>query len=199
MVLSTVLLAGLAGCADRPNNLETYYDRPAGAATTSTPPPAAPGKPDAAAAAASSAQREIADEVTAAVLTKSDLAGEGVRPATERPESSACFNGVPAGDPRGASWTYSSGSSLIQQVTGYLDETATGVLDRVRCDGRALDLPLPSGAESVRGWCSGGTCTVLLAAGHVLSGLEVSATTSTRAEDAVKSLAPLAARKLPAT
>lgn len=199
VVLGAVVLTGLAGCADRPNDLETYYNRPADAVTTTTPPPApaAHGVADQAAAASSSAQQAIAEQVSAAVLTKSDLSSEGVRAATERAENGACFDSVPAGDPRGASWTYASGSSLTQQVTGYLDETATDVLSRVQCDGQKLSLPVPSGADAVRGWCASGTCTVLLAAGHVLSGLQVTATTTARASDAVKSLVPLAAEKLP--
>lgn len=201
LVLCAVLMTGLAGCADRPNNLETYYNQPGDVATTSASPsaPASNGTPDQAAAASSSAQQAIAEEVAAAVLTKDDLAGEGVRAATERPENGACFDSVPSGDPRGASWTYSSGSSLTQQVTGFLDESAADVLARVQCDGQKLSLAVPSGAESVRGWCLSGTCTVLLASGHVLSGLQVTATTTTRASDAIKSLAPLAAGKLPVT
>ncbi|WP_236793048.1 hypothetical protein [Amycolatopsis sp. GM8] len=202
MVLSVVLLAGLAGCADRPNDLETYYNTPGNsAATTSASPALAPSSsatPDPAVAASSSARHAIADEVAAAVLTKDDLASEGVRAAAERPDKGPCFNSVPAGDPRGASWTYTSGSTLIQQVTGYLDQNATDVLSRVQCDGQKLSFPLPAGADSARGWCANGTCTVLLATGHVLSGLQVTATTTTRASDAVKSLVPLAARKLPA-
>jgi hypothetical protein len=200
VVLSAVLLTGLAGCADRPNNLDTYYNTPGNAATASASPsvPSSNATPDQA-AAGNTAQRAIAEEVAAAVLTKTDLAGEGVHAATERAESGVCFDSVPSGDPRGASWTYSSGSSLIQQVTGYLDESATDVLGRVQCDGQKLSLSVPSGAEAVRGWCDSGTCTVLLAAGHVLSGLQVTATTTARALDAVKSLVPLAAGKLPVT
>lgn len=199
MVLSVVLLTGLAGCADRPNDLDTYYSKPGSATTTTSPAPAANATPDQAAVASSRAQQAIAAQVAAAVLTKDDLAGEGVRSATERAENGACFNSVPSGDPRGASWTYPSGSSLTQQVTGYLDESATDVLARVQCDGQNLSLSVPSGADAVRGWCDSGTCTVLLAAGHVLSGLQVTATTTARASDAVKSLAPLAAGKLPVT
>lgn len=199
LVLCAVLMTGLAGCADRPNDLETYYNQPGDAATTSTSPSAPNGMPDQAAAASSSARQAIAEEVAAAVLTKDDLAGEGVRAATERPENGACFDSVPSGDPRGASWTYASGSSLSQQVTGFLDESAADVLARVRCDGQQLSLSVPSGAESLRGWCQNGTCTVLLASGHVLSGLQVTATTTTRASDAIKSLVPLAAGKLPVT
>ncbi|MTD56825.1 hypothetical protein [Amycolatopsis pithecellobii] len=199
VVLSAVLLAGLAGCADRPNDLETYYDSPGHSATPpSAPPSASATAPDPAVTATRNAQRAIAGEVAAAVLTKDDLASEGVRATSQRPENGDCFHAVPAGDPRGSSWTYPSGSSFVQQVTGYLDQTAVDVLNRVQCDGQKLTVPLPPGAEAVRGWCAGGTCTVLLAAGHVLSGLQVTATSAGRATDAIKSLTPLAARKLPA-
>lgn len=198
-VLSVVILAGLVGCADRPNDLENHNDRPGNGASTT--PPSAPSPsptPDPAAAAASSVRHAIADQVAAAVLTSQDLAGEGVRGAADNPDKGPCFTSVPAGDPRGASWTYGSGSTLIQQVTGYLDRSASDVLGAVRCDGQRLSLPVPSGAEQVRGWCTDGTCTVLLAAGHVLSGLQVTATSTARASDAVKSLVSVAAKKLPA-
>lgn len=197
VVLSAVVLAGLAGCADRPNDLETYYDTPGSGAMTTPPSRSPSAAPDPAVAASSSARQAIADQVAAAVLTQSDLAGEGVRGAAERPDKGPCFASVPAGDPRGASWTYTSGSTLIQQVTGYLDQRASDVLNAVRCDGQRLSLAVPSGAEQVRGWCADGTCTVLLAAGHVLSGLQVTATSTTRASDAVKSVVPTAAKKLP--
>ncbi|SFI58872.1 hypothetical protein SAMN05421835_101114 [Amycolatopsis sacchari] len=199
MVLSAVLLTGLTGCADRPNDLETYYDRPGNAVTTTTSPssPAPSVSADPAAAASSSARQAIAGDVAAAVLTKEDLAQEGVHAAAERAENGACFDAVPAGDPRGASWTYASGATLTQQVTGYLDELATDVLSRVQCDGQKLTVALPAGAQAVRGWCASGTCTVLLASGHVLSGLQVKAATTAKASEAVKGLAPLAAGKLP--
>ena len=45
------------------------------------------------------------------------------------------------------------------------------------------------------GWVELAECG--LAAGHVLSGLQVQATTTTRASDAIKGLVPLAAEKLP--
>lgn len=194
-ILAAVVLTGVTGCADRPNDLETYYEKTP--ATTTTPPASAAQPSPAGQAAASSARSVVVDDVVAAVLTKQDLAGEGVHAATTEAENGACFAAVPSGDPRGASWLYSSGSSLKQQVTGYLEQSATDVLGQVQCAGQKLTVPLPAGAEAVRGWCEGTTCTVLLASGHVLSGLQVTASTSTRAADAVKSLAPLAAGKLP--
>ncbi|HVW43293.1 MAG TPA: hypothetical protein VHC18_18285 [Amycolatopsis sp.] len=197
-ILAAVLLAGLTGCADRPNDLETYYDT-APVSPSARPPSPAPNTAAAPSAdPAATAQHAIAGQVTAAVLTKDDLAREGVRAASTPIESGACFAAVPSGDPRGASWTYASGSSLLQQVTGYLDRTAGDVLAEVQCDGQKLTFPLPSGAESVRGWCQGTTCTVLLAGGHVLSGLQVTASSAGRATEAAKSLVPLAAKKLPA-
>jgi hypothetical protein len=197
VVLGAVLVTGLTGCADRPNDLETYYNKPAGSTAPSTPPPSAPTPPVNHAAAG--AQHSVADEVVAAVLTKGDLAGEGLRAATARADNGACFSAVPAGDPRGASWLYPNGSTLTQQVTGYLDQVATDVLGQVQCQGQKLAVPLPAGADAVRGWCQGGTCTVLLAAGHVLSGLQVTANSTSRATEAAKSLAPLAAGKLPSS
>ncbi|WP_229874483.1 hypothetical protein [Amycolatopsis deserti] len=44
----------------------------------------------------------------------------------------------------------------------------------------------PAGAEAARDWWDDTTCTLLLAGGHVLSGLQVTATTQTRVADAVK-------------
>lgn len=197
--LAAVVLAGVTGCANRPNNLETYYQKPgsspsaseSAAAQPSASPPARVQPPGAAPADA------VAQQVNDAVLTQTDLAREGVRPATDRAANGACFDSVPAGDPRGASWRYTSGSVLTQQVTGYLDKLATDVLGQVQCDGQKLTLTLPRGATAERGWCQGTTCTVLLATGHVLSGLQVNATSSTRAAEALKSLAPIAAAKLP--
>lgn len=193
--LAAVVLAGVTGCANRPNNLETYYQKPGSS-------PTAPGSAPAAQstqvqAPVPAAADAVARQVTDAVLTQADLTREGVRPATDRPANGACFDTVPAGDPRGASWRYSSGSELTQQVTGYLDKPATDVLGGVQCEGQKLTLTLPQGATAERGWCQGSTCTVLLAAGHVLSGLQVNSSSSSRAAEAVKSLAPIAAAKLP--
>ncbi|GHE82469.1 hypothetical protein GCM10017786_11660 [Amycolatopsis deserti] len=198
MVLAAVVLTGLTGCADRPNDLETYYDKPAGAATPSATTPATSSSVSVEQAAANPVNH-IAEDVAAAVLTKSDLASEGVREAAARAANGSCFDAVPAGDPRGSTWLYTSGSSLTQQVTGYLDRTAAEVLAQVACDGQQLTIARPAGAEAARAWCDGTTCTVLLAGGHVLSGLQVTASTQTRAADAVKGLAALAAEKLPSS
>lgn len=201
LIVAAVVLAGVTGCANRPNNLETYYDEPSSSPSTTTE--QAKIEPSAAAqretAPASGTADQIAQQVSAAVLTAQDLVHQGVHAATTRAGNGACFGAVPAGDPRGASWVYNSGSTLTQQVTGYLDKLAKDVLAQVRCGGDSLNLgvALPPGAEMVRGWCQGTTCTVLLASGHVLSGLQVTATTTARASDAVRSLVPIAAAKLP--
>ncbi|WP_116109086.1 hypothetical protein [Amycolatopsis ruanii] len=199
VVLAAVVLTGLTGCADRPNDLETYYDKPAGAATPSATTPATSSSVSVGQAAVNSPVNHIAEDVAAAVLTKSDLANEGVREAAARAANGSCFDAVPAGDPRGSTWLYTSGSALTQQVTGYLDRTAAEVLAQVDCDGQPLTVTRPAGAEAARAWCDGTTCTVLLAGGHVLSGLQVTASTQTRAADAVKGLAALVAEKLPAS
>ena len=197
-VLAAVVLAGLTGCADRPNDLETYYDKPAGGAATPSSPARAPASnAPVGNVAASDAVDAVAQDVEAAVLTKSDLVNEGVREAASRAANGSCFDAVPSGDPRGRTWLYSSGSSLTQQVTGYLDRTAADVLAAVDCDGTPLSVSRPGGADAARAWCDGTTCTVLLAGGHVLSGLQVTASTAGRAADAVKGLVELAAEKLP--
>lgn len=197
VVLAAVVLTGLTGCADRPNDLETYYDKPAGGASPAQSAPATSSSAEVDQAAANGPVNHVADDVSAAVLTKSDLASEGVREAAARAANGSCFDAVPAGDPRGSTWLYTSGSSLTQQVTGYLDRTAAQVLAAVDCDGQPLTVARPAGAEAARAWCDGTTCTVLLAGGHVLSGLQVTASTATRAADALKGLAVLAAGKLP--
>ncbi|AIJ23634.1 hypothetical protein [Amycolatopsis methanolica] len=196
VVLAAVVLTGLTGCADRPNDLETYYDKPADATTPVTTPSASPSV-SVGQAAELTPVNHIAEDVAAAVLTKSDLSGEGVREAAARAANGSCFDAVPAGDPRGSTWLYNSGSSLTQQVTGYLDRTAAEVLAQVDCDGTALTVTRPAGAEAARAWCDGTTCTLLLAGGHVLSGLQVTASTQNRAAEAVKGLASVAAGKLP--
>ncbi|MFD4190345.1 hypothetical protein [Amycolatopsis thermoflava] len=197
VVLAAVVLTGLTGCADRPNDLETYYDKPADGTTTPVTTPSASPSVSVGQAAANTPVNHIAEDVAAAVLTKSDLSGEGVREAAARAANGSCFDAVPAGDPRGSTWLYNSGSSLTQQVTGYLDRTAAEVLAQVDCDGTALTVTRPAGAEAARAWCDGTTCTLLLAGGHVLSGLQVTASTQNRAAEAVKGLASLAAGKLP--
>ncbi|NIH83553.1 hypothetical protein [Amycolatopsis granulosa] len=197
VVLAAVVLTGLTGCADRPNDLETYYDKPAGAGSSSPVPPATSSSVPVEQASANGPVNHIAQDVAAAVLTKTDLASEGVREAAARAADGSCFDAVPAGDPRGSTWLYSSGSTLTQQVTGYLDRSAGDVLAHVACGGQALTVPRPAGAQAVRAWCDGTTCTLLLAGGHVLSGLQITASTQNRAAEALKTLAPRAAGKLP--
>ncbi|HKS45641.1 MAG TPA: hypothetical protein VJT49_11115 [Amycolatopsis sp.] len=198
-VLAAVVLTGLTGCANRPNNLETYYDQPGGQPTSvvTSPPATTSGAAPNQAVATTGAANLVADQVTAAVLTAADLPREGVHVAATRPANGACFDQVPAGDPRGASWLYNSGSTFVQQVTGYLDKSAGDVLNQIQCDGQKLTVSVPSATDGVRGWCLGTTCTVLLARGHVLSGLQVTANTTARASDAIRNLASLAAGKLP--
>ncbi|NYI92095.1 hypothetical protein HNR02_005470 [Amycolatopsis endophytica] len=197
VVLAAVVLTGLTGCADRPNDLETYYDTSGGTGTPTSAPSAPSSDVPVEQAAANAPVDHVAEAVEAAVLTKSDLVNEGVREAAARAANGSCFDAVPAGDPRGSTWLYNSGSSLTQQVTGYLDRTAADVLASVDCGGQTLSVPRPDGAEAARAWCDDTTCTLLLAGGHVLSGLQVTASTASRAADAVKGLAELAADKLP--
>src|SRR5439155_26426898 len=108
MILAAAVLAGVTGCADRANNLETYYDKPGNAAGSPSAAAPAPASPSDAALnqSAVSTANQIAAQVINAVLTQTDLAREGVHQSTTRASNGACFNTVPAGDPRGASWSY---------------------------------------------------------------------------------------------
>ncbi|WP_158883888.1 hypothetical protein [Amycolatopsis anabasis] len=198
VAIAAVALVGLTGCADRPNDLDTYYDDP----TTSAPPERA--TPSAVAAPVPPPpppMNQTAAAVAAATLTDADVAAEGVRPAGMPVRTTGCLAAVPPGETppgyRNPSWVYPSGSSLTQQVTGYPRRSAADVLRELRCAGNPLVVPIPPGAEAVRAWCADGTCTVLLARGEVLSGLQVTASTAARAADAAKRLAPIVAAKLP--
>ncbi|MEU3270400.1 hypothetical protein ABZ639_06110 [Saccharomonospora sp. NPDC006951] len=72
-------LVGLAGCADRPNDLDTYYDDPEETAAA----PAAPGSPSGTAEVERGPEPgvpspELVAEAERAVLAEADVQGEGV-------------------------------------------------------------------------------------------------------------------------
>jgi hypothetical protein len=195
VAIAAVTLVGLTGCADRPNNLETYYDDPP---SSSTPQPAPSSSPSARAetsAPTKPASAPLALAVNTASLTPADLAAEGVRPAPVAGRFTGCLLTAAPGT-RTTTWTYPSGSALSQQVTAYPDRRAADVLATLRCAGKPFPMPVPPGVDVARAWTDGGTCTVLLAKGHVLSGLQVVSNNGARAADAAKRLAPIAAGKL---
>jgi hypothetical protein len=200
-VLAVVAVASavLSGCADRPNDLDTYYDDPTTttAAPVAAPPPAVPSKPP---STTSKPVSPLVRTVTQAVLTDTDLADEGVAPGEAKLAN--CLPMLPAtGDEQLAqdgSWRYPTGSALEQRVVAYPGKGAAAVVQAVKCAGQALTLPATPGIDAQRGWCEGSTCTVLLAKGELVSGVQVTATTAARATETAKRLAKIAATKLKA-
>ncbi|PXY30205.1 hypothetical protein DI005_05850 [Prauserella sp. PE36] len=193
-------LTGLAGCADRPNDLDTYYDEPettteSATVTASPPPPSAPPPEPGADPVV------LAAAVDGAVLPDQDVAAEGVRPVAALTVAEGCLAEIPLGlvgtERRDARWEYPTGSTIDQLVTAYAERPAAEILtSRVRCPGDELEVPLEPAVDAHAAWCAEGTCTVLLASGNVLSGVQVTAADRARAAAAVQRLAPVAAAKL---
>ncbi|MFD9962538.1 hypothetical protein [Amycolatopsis sp. NPDC058986] len=190
LAVAAVALFGLAGCADRPNDLETYYDDPT---PTSTPSPAsAAAKPPTPAPSRAAVPRTV--DPALALLSDEDVAEEEVHPGQGK--ASGCL-GDPAGAAqRSASWLYASGAVLSHQVSAYPDRKGADVVATAKCEGRPVTLPPQPGVSAQRAWCAGGTCTVWLAKGNLVSVLSVAASTEARAMDAAKRLSPLVAGKL---
>ncbi|WP_037319673.1 hypothetical protein [Amycolatopsis orientalis] len=192
LAVATVALFGLSGCADRPNDLDTYYDDPA---PTPTVEPTRPSvKPQAAPVPLPPAQAPVPAAVSAALLTDDDVAEEEVVPGESR--ISGCLTGLTRGPSRSAAWSYPSGSTLEHQVTEYTDRDASDVVTQADCEGKKLTLAKLSGVDAQRAWCAGTTCTVLLAKGKLVSALSVTAGTEARATDAAKRLLPIVAQRL---
>ncbi|WP_051790847.1 hypothetical protein [Amycolatopsis jejuensis] len=182
-------MAGLAGCGNRPNNLETYYDDPTPVHDTSVaaaPRPVAPVSPSPA------PDPRRAQE---ALLSDPDVAEEGVAPGSGR--VSGCLNGLAAGERKSVSWVYPSGSALTHEVTVYADRSGADVVSAMHCAGTEVSLPPQPGVTAQRAWCDGATCAVLLAKGNLVSALSVVASTPARAQDAAKRLLPKLVAKLP--
>jgi hypothetical protein len=193
-----VALFGLAGCSDRANNLDTYYDDPT---TPATPPPVVPVAPTTSPPAARHEPDVLARTVAQVALTGVDLADEGVSPAPPPPKATGCLASLPPGVPEfehQANWQYPSGSSLKHQVVAYRDQEGSAFVTAIRCAGQALNLPVAAGVEAQRAWCEATTCAALVAKGQVVSGVQVTASTATRAADAAKRLAKVVAAKLSA-
>jgi hypothetical protein len=193
-----VALVGLAGCSDRANNLDTYYDDPT---TPAVPTPVVPAAPTTSPSSARHEPDVLARTVAQAALTGADLAEEGVSPASPPPNAAGCLASLPPGVPelaQQANWQYPNGSSLQHQVVAYRDQEGATVVTAVRCAGQALNLPVAAGVEAQRAWCEATTCAALVAKGHVVSGIQVTASTPVRAADAVKRLAKVVAAKLSA-
>ncbi|MFE6613883.1 hypothetical protein [Amycolatopsis sp. NPDC057786] len=192
LAVATVALFGLSGCADRPNDLDTYYDDPA---PTPAAEPSQPSvKPQANPVPPSSTRPPAPAAVSAALLTDEDVAEEEVVPGEGK--VSGCLTGLTRDTSRSAAWSYASGSTLEHQVTEYTDRDASDVVLRADCDGKKLTLAKQTGVEIQRAWCDGTTCTVLLAKGKLVSALSVTAGTEARATEAAKRLLPTVAQRL---
>ncbi len=191
--VATVALFGLSGCADRPNDLDTYYDDPT---PTPTIEPATPSvRPQAAPVPLpSETSAPVPATVSAALLTDEDVAEEEVVPGQSK--VSGCLAGLTRGTSRSAAWRYPSGSTLEHQVTEYPDRTGADVVAEADCEGRKVTLVKQQGVDAQRAWCDGTTCTVLLAKGNLVSVLSVTAGTEARATDAAKRLLPVVAQRL---
>ena len=190
--VATVALFGLSGCADRPNDLDTYYDDPT---PTPTVEPSQPSvKPQANPVPPSSTRAPVPAAVSAALLTDEDVAEEEVVPGESR--MSGCLTGLTRDTSRSIAWSYPSGSTLEHQVTEYTGRVASDVVLRADCDGKKVTLAKQTGIEVQRAWCDGTTCTVLLAKGKLVSALSVTAGTEARATEAAKRLLPIVAQRL---
>lgn len=208
-----------SGCADRPNDLDTYYDDPPAAAPAApsapaTPPPA----PSSSAAAPSTPAPDAAGLLRRGALTAPDLASQEVTEGASADEVQAVLTdcAVPltgATDGRTTGWSYASGSTLSQYLAVF-PEGAAAVVDAVdeglgcptydrdgatyRVD-RAFTVDQLTGVDAQLSWCSRGpktTCTLLVAKDTVLTSVAVTAGTQSRAQKAVTEVAPLAATAL---
>lgn len=182
----------VAGCSDRPNDLNTYDTTGAlSVARAGAPTPIAPG---------AEAEAKARRDAGVALLWDGDVAGEGVRRADgKRSAPSECVSLLAVAD-HAAAWRYPTGSTLRHYVAA-LPGPAAEAVRAAGCTGQRMKLAGLGGIDAHRAWCTpdrvdGTTCTVLLARKRVLSALEVTAADPARAEEAAFRLAPLAARAL---
>lgn len=195
VALAAVALVGLAGCnGPDPNNLETYYDDPTPTSSPVVPTSSATVSPAVATPTPTVAAPDYEALASSALLTDADVANEGVVRAGG--ESSGCLVGAVSVTSQTAIWKYPSGALLRHKVAAYADQSGAAVVAAVQCDGKTLAIQPQEGIERQLAWCEGATCTILLAKGSVVSALSVSASTETRAADAVKELLPVVAAKL---
>ncbi|WP_370948951.1 hypothetical protein AB5J62_15725 [Amycolatopsis sp. cg5] len=185
--VAAVAVLGLSGCADRPNDLDTYYDDPAPAAKPSAPAPKPP------APSSSLLPPPKPNPATFPGLTDDDLSDEGVHRVANKPVT-GCLAELPEGTTKDEHWQYSSGASLVQRVTHY--GSGADVLKDFTCDGQERTIPKVARASAQRVSCEGDTCTVLVAWQPYVLGLQVTASTPTRALDTAKRLAPILGEKI---
>lgn len=198
IAVAMMALAGLAGCADRPNDLNTYYNGPP--PSSSVPSQSRPSLSPPVATSPAGDVAALGHTVALAMLADTDLVEEGVQAGAADSETDECLRILPAVERpelgNAGSWLYPSGSSLKQRVAAYPGEQGAAVLTAVRCGGRTTSTPAVAGIDDQRAWCQASTCTVLVAKGHLVSGLQVIAGSGPRAVDAVNRLASILATKL---
>lgn len=201
----------LASCSGKPNDLagNRYYEDP-----ETTPPAAAPPEPMRAAAPPSATVRPEPVALDKFALTAADLAEEGVQPAGTARTILATLPDcqVPLGAAKSAfqtTWAYPTGSTVRQYLAEYADgadEVVTRVRGALKCSKYRADNaevrvspPVEAGNGQVS-WCATSSkqaaCTVIGAAGPVLSVVVVTAATENKAKPAVTRIAPLAATAL---
>ncbi|MCP2251528.1 hypothetical protein LY13_000256 [Prauserella aidingensis] len=208
--VAITLLTVVAGCADRENDLDTYYDdRPAtGEPTGTSAAPRSDGTQD---GTATEQQGGGADSAPArpagpsVLLTGEDVRNEGVEPVAPStvgadPAAPTCLATIAvqsgAAEIHERAWRYPTGSTLHHLVTRYEGRPAADVAaEQVGCGGE--EIPVSGAPEGVQpqAWCQLGTCTVVIAADDTLSTVEVRAADQAGARDAINRLAPIAVGK----
>ncbi|GAA1193312.1 hypothetical protein LY12_001450 [Prauserella alba] len=209
--VAITLLTVVAGCADRENDLDTYYDDRQATGERSDDAAAAPPS-DGGSRSAPSQRRDGPAGTGPAqpagqgvLLTAEDVAEEGVVPiapstAGADPAAPTCLATIAqqsgAAEVQERAWRYPTGSTLHHLVTRYEDRSAADVLaGQVACGGEELPVSgAPEGVET-NAWCQVATCTVVIAAEDTLSTVEVRAADQGSATEAVHRLAPLAVGK----
>ena len=197
IAVTAIALVGMAGCADRPNDLDTYYDDPV--RQTENSPRAASSSPRALPlpSATTTTSSPPVEPLGPALLTDADVASEGVAPAGAPSAMEGCLSGLPEGRTTSAGWRYPTGSELHQHVLGLAEGNAATAVEELRCvDTEPLTLGSPEGTTAHRGWCVGSTCTVVLARNEIVSAVQVAAGSADRAAEAAVRLAPAVATAL---
>lgn len=209
--VAITLLTVVAGCADRENDLDTYYDDRPATGERSDDAEAAPrsdGDSQDEATRQGEGSADAGPEQPAGqrvLLTAEDVREEGVVPIAPStvgadPAAPTCLATIAqqsgAAEVQERAWRYPTGSTLHHLVTRYEDRPAADALaGQVACGGE--ELPVSGAPEDVEthAWCQAATCTVVIAAEDTLSTVEVRAADQGSATEAIHRLAPLAVGK----
>ncbi|SNR79319.1 hypothetical protein SAMN06265360_119101 [Haloechinothrix alba] len=220
-MVGVALVAVVSACADRPNDLDTYYDDRDGS-TERAQRADETGGPGSDGAPAGTAGAEAQRTAGAALMWDGDVAEEGVQRRESGPGApEGCLAEVLGGDEGDASdsagdsgdtdsdegadsyhaaaWEYPTGSQLDHYVTA-LPADSGSVLAALDCPGEPLDVDV-AGIDEHTALCvhveqEHSTCTALLQHEQVFSVVRVTARWAPRAEEAIERLAPIAADAL---